>query len=81
LPEKAYEYLDSALLALKPNGGFIHSYDFEHSTKGESALEKTGKKFSERLRTFGVNFEIVSGRVVRTTGPNWHQVVLDIKAS
>ena len=81
LPEKAYEYLNSAVLALKPNGGFIHYYDFEHSAKNESALEKTGKKVSKKLRTFGINFEIRGSRIVRTTGPNWHQVALDIKAS
>jgi len=81
LPEKAFEYLDSAVLALKPKGGFIHYYDFEHSAKNESALEKTGKKVSKKLRTLGINFEIRASRVVRTTGPNWHQVALDIKAS
>jgi len=81
LPEKAYGYLNSAALALKPNGGFIHYYDFEHSAKNESALEKTEKKVSEKLRTLGINFEIKASRIVRTTGPNWHQVALDIKAS
>ena len=81
LPEKAFEYLDSALLALKSNGGFIHYYDFEKSTKDERAPEKTMTKVSERLRTLGINFEIRGSRIVRTTGPNWHQVALDIKAS
>jgi len=79
LPEKAFEYLDSAVLALRPKGGFIHYYDFEHFAKGESFLEKTGRKVSEKLRRLGVNFEILSSRIVRTTGPNWHQVALDIK--
>jgi len=81
LPEKAYEYLNSAVLALKPKGGFIHYYDFEHSAKNESAFEKTSKKVSEKLGTLEINFEIRASRVVRTTGPNWHQVALDIKAS
>jgi len=81
LPEKAHEYLNSAVLALKLNGGFIHYYDFEHSAKGENAFEETRKKVSEKLGTLGVNFEILSSRLVRTTGPNWHQVALDIKTS
>lgn len=79
LPEKAYEYLDYALLALKPTGGWIHYYDFEHAKKGENPIEKTESKVSEKLQILGVNFEVVFGRIVRTTGPNWCQVVLDIQ--
>jgi len=79
LPEKAYEYLDYALLALKPNGGWIHYYDFEHANKEEDPIEKTKMKVSEKLHTLGANFEVTFGRVVRTTGPNWYQVVLDIQ--
>jgi len=81
LPERAYEYLDIAVLTLKPSGGLIHYYDFEHCAKNENVLEKTENKVSERLRTFGVNFEIRSGHIVRTTGPFWYQVALDIKTS
>jgi tRNA (guanine37-N1)-methyltransferase len=81
LPEKAYEYVETALQALKPNGGVIHYYDFEHSTKDENAVEKAGKKVSEKLKTLGVAFDIISSRIVRTTGPNWLQIALDIKIS
>jgi tRNA (guanine37-N1)-methyltransferase len=81
LPEKAYEYVETALQALKPNGGVIHYYDFEHSAKDENAIEKTGKKISEKLKTLGINFDILSSRIVRTTGPNWYQIALDIKIS
>ena len=79
LPEKAYEYLDYALLALKPTGGWIHYYDFEHAKKGENPIEKIESKVSEKLQRLGVNFEVMFGRIVRTTGPNWYQVVLDIE--
>jgi len=79
LPEKAYEYLDYALLALKPTGGWIHYYDFEHAKKGENASEKIESKVSEKLQMLGFNFQVVFGRIVRTTGPNWHQAVLDIQ--
>jgi tRNA (guanine37-N1)-methyltransferase len=79
LPEKAYKYLDYALLALKPTGGWIHYYDFEHAKKGENPIEKIESKISEKLQILGVNFEVVFGRIVRTTGPNWCQVVLDIQ--
>lgn len=79
LPEKAYEYLEQALIALKPSGGYIHYYTFEHATKNESPVEKAEMKASERLRKLKARFDIPFGRVVRTTGPNWYQVVLDIK--
>lgn len=81
LPEKAFEYLPYALLALKENGGWIHYYDFEHAGKNENAVEKVKLKVADRLAELGVDFEIPSGRVVRATGPNWYQIVLDIKVN
>jgi len=78
LPEKAYEYLDYALLALKPTGGWIHYYDFEHAEKPEGPIKKIQAKVSEKLQILDVDFELMFGRIVRTTGPNWYQVVLDI---
>src|SRR3990170_3258181 len=81
LPEKAYEYIETALLALKSRGGVIHYYGFEYSANGENAIEKTRKRVSEKLETLGVNFDLLKSRIVRTTGPNWHQIALDIQTS
>jgi len=81
LPEKAYEYLDYAIMALKPNGGWIHYYDLEHASKGENPMEKVRVKISKKLQKLGVDFIVSFGRVVRPTGPNWHQVVLDVRLS
>jgi tRNA (guanine37-N1)-methyltransferase len=78
LPAKAYEYLDSALLALKPTGGWIHYYDFAHARKPEDPVEKVKTAVSEKLRKLKVDFEIPFQRIVRKVGPNWVQVVLDI---
>jgi tRNA (guanine37-N1)-methyltransferase len=78
LPEKALEYLDCALLALKPAGGWIHYYDFEHAKKGKSPVKKTEVKVCEKLDAKGIKFQVNYGRTVRTTGPNWYQTVLDI---
>jgi hypothetical protein len=33
LPQKALAYLDYALMALKPSGGWIHYYEFKHASK------------------------------------------------
>ena len=78
LPEKAFEYLSYALLALKKSGGWIHYYDFEHAKKNENPIVKVKLKVTEKL-SLDTAFEIPFGRVVRTTGPNWYQIVLDIK--
>ena len=80
LPAKAFEYLPFALLALRKKGGWVHYYDFEHALKGEDAVGKVRAKVSEKLLNVCSSFEVPFGRVVRTTGPNWYQVVLDIKA-
>ncbi|MGD8505365.1 MAG: class I SAM-dependent methyltransferase family protein [Candidatus Bathyarchaeota archaeon] len=79
LPEKAYEYLDQALIALKPSGGHIHYYAFEHAAKNEDPVEKAKVKVSEKLWKLKTEFDIPFGRIVRATGPNWYQVVADIR--
>ena len=79
LPEKAFEYLPYAVSALKEAGGWIHYYDFEYAKKNENPVEKVKLKVAEKLQSLGVTFTIPFDRVVRTTGPNWHQIVLDIK--
>ncbi|MGB9853348.1 MAG: class I SAM-dependent methyltransferase [Candidatus Bathyarchaeales archaeon] len=78
LPEKALDYIPYALLALKTGGGWIHYYDFEHACKDEDAVKKAKIKVAEKLEVLNVNFEIPFGRVIRTTGPNWYQIVFDI---
>jgi tRNA (guanine37-N1)-methyltransferase len=78
LPEKALEYLPCALSALKASGGWIHYYDFEHAEKTENPTEKTKLKVAEKLASLDLTFELPFSRVVRSTGPNWYQVALDI---
>lgn len=78
LPERAYEYLDTALSALKPMGGWIHYYAFQHAKKDEDPVEKVKLKVSKKLHELGVPFEVEFGRIVRPIGPRWYQLVLDI---
>ncbi|MEM2248813.1 MAG: class I SAM-dependent methyltransferase family protein [Candidatus Bathyarchaeia archaeon] len=78
LPEKAYEYLDYALASLKADGGIIHYYDFEHAKRGENPIAKLANKVSGKLLTLKIDFEIQHARVVRSVGPRWYQIVLDI---
>ncbi len=81
LPEKALEYLPYAISALKPSGGMIHYYDFEHAQKNENPMEKSKLKVAAKLAELGVDFEFPFSRVVRKSGPNWYQVVLDIRVA
>ena len=81
LPEKAYEYLDVALLALKPAGGWIHYYSFEHANKNEDPIKKAETMLSEKLSKLCGDFHVAFGRIVRTIGPRWCQVVLDVQVS
>ena len=78
LPEKALEYLPCAVSALKKSGSWIHYYDFEHAAKKESPTEKAKLKVAKGLEALGVDFKINHVRVVRSTGPNWFQLVADI---
>jgi tRNA (guanine37-N1)-methyltransferase len=79
LPEKALEYLPCALAALKASGGWIHYYGLEHATKPESPTEKAELKVSDALNASGVDFDVPFVRVVRSTGPNWFQLVADAR--
>jgi len=81
LPEKAYEYLDYAVMALKSSGGWIHYYDFEHATEEESPVEKVRAKIVAKLQRMGAEFNVSFGRVVRSTGSHWYQVVLDVQVA
>jgi tRNA (guanine37-N1)-methyltransferase len=78
LPEKALEYLPYAICSLKNQGGWIHYYDFQHAIGNENPLEKTRSKVAEKLDCLGLDYSFAFSRVVRRTGPNWYQTVLDI---
>jgi tRNA (guanine37-N1)-methyltransferase len=80
LPEKAFEYLPYTSLTLKKHGGWIHYYDFGHASKNKDPIVKIKLKVAKKLDDLGADFQILFGRVVRKTGPNWYQIVLDIKA-
>jgi tRNA (guanine37-N1)-methyltransferase len=78
LPEKAFEYLPIAVSALKHSSGWIHLHAFEHADKTEDPVEKVKQKVAGALDSLGVVFRIPHSHIVRSTGPNWYQVVADI---
>jgi tRNA (guanine37-N1)-methyltransferase len=79
LPEKALEYLPYALSALKPSGGMVHFYDFQHASGKENPIVKTKLMVAKKLDNLGVSYVVANSRVMRPTGPNWYQTVLDIQ--
>jgi len=79
LPEKAYEYIDYAIIALKSEGGVVHYYDFVHAGRGEDPIQKVEERIRHKLQLLKLDSEICFGRVVRTVGPRWFQIALDIK--
>ena len=79
LPEKALEYLVVALSALKKSGGWIHYYDFQHAIGKEDPIEKTKLKIAEKLDGLSIRYAFANSRVMRPTGPNWYQTVVDIR--
>jgi len=81
LPELALQYLPSALMALKPRGGWIHFHYFLHATPTEDPVEKTKEQAAARLDSLGVKYVFDYGRVIRSTGPYWWHIVLDVKVS
>jgi tRNA (guanine37-N1)-methyltransferase len=78
LPEKALEYLPHAVAALKASGGWIHYYGLEHAKKNESPAEKAKSKVVEALAALCLDFKVPFVRVVRSTGPNWFQLAVDV---
>ena len=81
LPEKASQYLESALSLLKPKGGWIHYYSFEHVEKREDPAKKGKMKAAGVMKQLDISFILRSSRVVRQTGPNWYQIAVDILVS
>ena len=63
-------------LLLKPKESIEASYFME--IEYENPTEKTIVKVSQKLHNLGVLFDISTSRIVRSIGPNWYQVVLDI---
>ena len=78
LPEKALQYLPCAASALRPRGGWIHVYVFEHATKTENPSMIATQKIKETLDGLGIKSEVPNARIMRSTGPNWWQIAADV---
>lgn len=79
LPHEAFEYLDSAVAAIRPPRGWIHYYEFEHACKGEDPTKAVKQRVADRLKDCSAKAVDMHSRIVRQTGPNWYQIALDVQ--
>jgi tRNA (guanine37-N1)-methyltransferase len=76
LPEKAKEFVDFAVMALKENGGVIHY--FAHIKAPSKKLALDNAVLDTKYAFVNHDHKIVSTRAVREVGPRLYQTVSDI---
>jgi tRNA (guanine37-N1)-methyltransferase len=74
LPEKASQFLDAALKALKPSGGIIHFYTFYGGEKTTKAAEDMLK---DAIQNLGGKVKSISGKIVKPSAPNEWLICID----
>jgi tRNA (guanine37-N1)-methyltransferase len=75
LPDRASEYLPTACLALRPEGGVIHHYSFQH---GIDALKRAEDEVKTGVEAAGRRvIDVKASRLVRETAPNTWQTAVD----
>lgn len=79
LPEKAKEFVDFAVVALKEGGGMVHY--FAHVKASSKKLALVNAALDVKYAFINHDYKIVSTRVVREVGPRLYQTVSDIIVS
>jgi tRNA (guanine37-N1)-methyltransferase len=76
LPERAKEFLDSAIECLRDEGGIVHF--FAH-VRGENKKDAINKGIMDTTNAFKqYNHKISCTRVIREVGPRLYQIVSDV---
>lgn len=76
LPEKAKEFVDFAVMALKEKKGMIHYFAHIRATSKKLALDNAALDI--KYAFINHDYRIASTRVVREVGPRMYQTVSDI---
>lgn len=76
LPNEAFEYLDAASTAIKPQGGIIHFYGI---TTESIDLEELGSQIRKKLADYDWKVKIVNAKIVRPSAPHEFQSVFDLE--
>ena len=79
LPEKAKEFVDSAVMALKENKGIIHY--FAHVKALTKSLAREKGLVDTKDAFYEYHHEILATKVVREVGPRIYQIVSDVSIS
>jgi len=74
LPERAKEYLEYAVMALK-NKGMVHYFTHVHSDSRKDVHKACANELKEVMK---VRYDVKETRVVREVGPRFYQVVADV---
>ncbi len=77
LPEKSSDFLDAACRVLKPQGGVIHFYSFQHEPEVVVKAEKLLCSSVERYGRAVVKIQLA--RSLREIAPRTYQVVIDAR--
>jgi tRNA (guanine37-N1)-methyltransferase len=76
LPERSGEFIDDAVLALKPAGGVVHYYAHVRADSKKAshnaALVDANEAFSKHAH------KVIGTKVVREVGPRLYQIVSDV---
>ena len=76
LPERAYNFIEDACLAMKPEGGIIHYYQFASELDPEG---KVVKNLDERVLESGRRvISVLNVRRVRPYAPHEWQIAVDV---
>jgi len=79
LPERAKEFVNDAVLALKPGGGIVHYFAHvkadNKKASQDAGLADTKGAFSK------YNYDVRGIRIVREVGPRLYQIVADVFAT
>jgi tRNA (guanine37-N1)-methyltransferase len=79
LPERAKEFVNDAVLALKPGGGIVHY--FAH-VKADNKKASQDAGLADAREAFSkYNYGVRGTRIVREVGPRLYQIVADVFAT
>jgi len=78
LPERAIEFVDTALAALKTEGGWAHFQDFVYAGPEEDPVKVSRERLMAKMKELGSDFELLNSRIVRDVGPRWYHVATDL---
>jgi tRNA (guanine37-N1)-methyltransferase len=76
LPEKAMEFVDSAVACLRNNRGSIHYFAHIKAQNRKDAVRAGKLATTEAFRNY--NHELGTTRIVREVGPRLYQIVSDV---